>query len=112
MFPSSGTMTSLQHQLHRHVHSSEAPVSRRCFQTHQLSSDGQTGTVLFRQFNLDGFGVLGGPQSPGQVLRGHLQTDLVVLGGEAFHLVLIKEVGLRGDRAELEETHHEKQLQD
>lgn len=91
-------------------------LSLRCFQTHQLCSDGQTGTVLLSQFNLDGFGILGGLQGSGQVIWSYLKTDLIVLRGETFHLVLIKEVGLEGKRHSEKiiggRHDHDKDLQD
>lgn len=68
------------------------------FQSHQLGGDGEAGAVLLGQFHLDGLGVLDRLQGSGQVLWGHLQADLVVLGGHALHLVLVEEVGLRGGR--------------
>lgn len=68
------------------------------FQSHQLSSDGEAGAVLFGQFDFDSFGALDRLQGSGQVLWSHLQTDLIGLGGHALHLVLIKEVSLQGDQ--------------
>lgn len=66
--------------------------------SHQLGGDGEAGAVLLGQFDFDHLGVLDRLQGSGQVLRGHLQTDLVVLGGHALHLVLVEKVGLRGGR--------------
>ena len=51
--------------------------------------------MLLGQFDLDSLGVLCCPQGSGQVIWGHLQTDLVGVSGHTFQLVLIEEVGLR-----------------
>ena len=75
-----------------------SPVTR--VQSHQLRGDGEAGAVLLGQFDFDGLGVLDRLQGSGQVLRGHLQADLIVLRGHALHLVLIEEVGLRGGRTQ------------
>lgn len=63
--------------------------------SHQLGGNGEAGAVLLGQFDFDRLGVLDRLQGSGQILRSHLQTDLVVLGGHALHLVLVEEVGLR-----------------
>lgn len=106
-------MSSLQHQ-QTHYHTVMTLLCLLDVSTHQLSSDGQTGTVFLSQFDLDGFGILGGLQSSGQVLRSDLQADLIVLRRETFHLVLIKEVGLRGNKEKMswKRPHHEEHLQD
>lgn len=62
---------------------------------HQLGGDGEAGAVLLGQLNFDRLGALDRLQGSGQVLRSHLQTNLIVLTGHALHLVLIKEVGLQ-----------------
>lgn len=74
--------------------------------SHQLGSDGQAGAVLPGQFNLDSFGALDRLQGPGQVLRSHLQTNLIVLRGHTLHLVLVEEVGLQRRRAHNTIRHH------
>lgn len=51
----------------------------QCPLSHQLGSDGQAGTVLLGQFDLDRFGALDRLQGSGQILWRHLQTDLIEL---------------------------------
>lgn len=106
--PSADVLTHIHHSAAgtwTFLRSGTADSRLRRVHTHQLSSDGQTGTVFLRQLHLDGFGVLDGLQGSGQVIWSYLQTDLIVLRRDAFHLVLIKEVHLGGQDEQV--RHHQ-----
>lgn len=73
---------------------SAAVFQKSLFLSHQLSSNGEAGTVLLGQFDFDRLGALDCLQGSGKVLWSHFQTNLIVLRGHTLHLVFIKEVGL------------------